>query len=98
MVLKKITYLNKNKKINLIVKPVSNFSTGLMFKRSTPPLLFNLKKEKFFSITALFCKDFLAITLDKNYKLIKSQKVKAGTLKTKLYGQYLIEIIQNYDD
>ena len=44
MVLKKIIYSNKNKKTELIVKPVSNFSTGLMFKKLTVPLLFNLKK------------------------------------------------------
>lgn len=93
MVLKKITYLKNKKKVNLIVKPVSNFSTGLMFKKSTIPLLFNLKKEIFFSITALFCKDFTAITLDKDYNLLQKQKIKGGTLKIKLYGQYLIEII-----
>lgn len=94
MVLKKIIYTDKNKKINLTVKCVSNFSTGLMFRKSRIPLFFNLKKEKYFSITALFCKDFIAITLDKDYHLISQQKIKGGALKIKLYGQYLIEIPQ----
>lgn len=94
MVLKKITYFENNIKKNILVKKVSNFSTGLMLKKSSLPLFFDLGKEKSFSITALLCGNFTAITLDKYYNLLSKTPIKKGRIKKKLYGHYLIEILE----
>ncbi len=92
MVLKKFKYFDSKKK-TILVKKVSVFSSGLMFRKSSVPLLFDLKKEKNFSITAIFCNSFEAILLDKNNKVLKKITVKGGTRKIKCYGKYLLEIM-----
>ena len=48
MVLKKFTYKLRGKNKSINVKPVSVFSTGLMFRKNSPPLLFTLDKERKF--------------------------------------------------
>ena len=63
--LKLFTYTDdKSKEQTIKVKPVSIFSTGLMFKKNSQPLLFDLKHSQRFSIFSLFCKPFRAIWLD----------------------------------
>ena len=80
------------------VKKVSLFSTGLMFKRKSKPLLFDLGKEKFFSITSIFCKPFRVILLDKNCKKKKSFDVLRQRMRIPCYGRYLIEVpLENFD-
>ena len=92
MKLKKFTYKihGKNKTIN--VKPVSVFSTGLMFRKKSPPLLFELNKERNFAIHSFFCKPFTAIWLDKEKKATKIIKVTSARFKIPGKGKYLLEI------
>lgn len=80
----------KIKKIN--VRKVSLFSLGLMFKKKSPALLFDLKKEECFSITSIFCKPFRVILLDKNKKKKKSFDVLNHRMHIPCYGRYLIEV------
>ena len=92
MVLKKFFYYDGNKKITLNVKPVSIFSTGLMFRKSSPVLLFTLSKEKKFSIFSYFCKPFKAIWLDEKKRVTKIEKIKTQRLNIPGRGKYLLEI------
>ena len=49
---------------------------GLMFKgENYSPLLFEFKKDVGYSIHSLFCRDFLAIWLDENNKIIEFKLV-----------------------
>ncbi len=92
MVLSQFEYFDHGNKKILEVKRVSIFSSGLMFRKQSPPLLFTLSKEKKYSITALFCKSFTAITLDKNKNLLKKININGGQRKIRCYGKYLMEL------
>ena len=92
MVLKKFIYFSKGKKKTLMVKPVSTFSTGLLFKKTSPPLLFTLRKSKKFSIFSIFCKPFKAIWLDEKKHVIKFLVVKNWKFNIPGEGKYLLEI------
>ncbi len=92
MRLKKFTYFVKGKKKTIEVKHVSTFSSGLLFRKSSPPLLFTLKKLKKFSIFSLFCKPFKAIWLDEKRNVIKSLDVKTWKFNIPGKGKYLLEI------
>ena len=92
MVLKNFTYTAQGKKKTIKVKPVSTFSTGLMFKDKSPPLLFELNKERKFSIHSFFCRPFTAIWLDKDKKATKIAEAKNWKLKITGKGKYLLEI------
>lgn len=92
MALEKITYYIKGKKKSIYVKKVSPLSTGLLFRKKSPPLLFRWKKEKTFSIFSLFCRPFTAIWLDKNMKATKIVEVKTWRLNILGRGKYLLEI------
>ena len=90
---------NSHGKIERInVKKVSLFSLGLMFKKKSLPLLFDLKKERFFSITSIFCKPFRVILLDKNRKKKRSFDVIKQQMSIPCYGRYLLEVpLSNLD-
>ena len=95
MVLKPLTYTDKNKKININVKPCtsiwSKFS-GLIFKSNSPPLLFVFNKQKTLTIHSLFCKPFKAIWLDEKKTITKQQTITKPLLNISGYGKYLLEI------
>lgn len=94
MKLQKFTYIINKKKKTIQSKPVSIFSTGLMFRKNSPPLLFTLKKQKRFTIFSHFCKPFKAIWLNE-----KKQAVKIANIKNWKFisgkGKYLLEIPLN---
>jgi len=92
MVLEEITYFVNGKKHYATVKKVSILSPGLMLRRSSPPLLFTLSKDKNFSIISLFCKPFRAIWLDENMKSTKVIDVKNWKWRIPGHGKYLLEI------
>ena len=84
------------KKIN--VKKVSSFSPGLMFRKKSPNLLFDLGSEKHVLMHSLFCKPFRIILLDKNKKQRRSFDVFRPKLRIPCYGRYLIEVpLSNLD-
>lgn len=72
----------------------SKFS-GLMFKKSSPPLLFIFNKEKMLTIHSFFCKPFRAIWLNKNKRVTKSVDVLTWKPNISGYGKYLLEIPLN---
>lgn len=92
--LKEITYFikGKKKKISAQIIKYPYISSGLMFKKSSPPLLFPLKKEKKFTISSLFCKSFIAIWLDDKMNATKVVRVKNWTSIITGHGKYLLEI------
>jgi len=95
MVLKEITYTIDGKKKRIKAKIMSSLiekAKGLMFKKTSPPLLFVFSKEKKLSIHSLFCRPFKAIWLDKNMKVTKFIDVKDWRLSITGYGKYLLEI------
>ncbi len=92
MVLKEITYFINGKKKKIKVKKVNPFSSGLLFRKKSPPLLFTLPKEIRFPITSIFCKPFKAIWLDKNMKATQIIDVKTWKWKIPGKGKYLLEI------
>lgn len=99
MVLKKIIYYEGKKKKIIKAKICSSFFckfTGLMFRKSSPPLLFTFRKEKNLSIHSFFCRPFTAIWLDKNMKVTKIVDVKDWRLNLSGKGMYLLEIPKNY--
>jgi uncharacterized membrane protein (UPF0127 family) len=91
MVLETFTYFLGKKKKTIKVKQVSVFSTGLMFRKKSPPLLFNLKKEKKFTIFSYFCKPFTAIWIDDKKYATKTEHIKNWKLSSGK-GKYLLEI------
>ena len=92
MVLEKFSYYRGKKKKTIFVKKVSIFSSGLMFKSKSPALLWELSKDKKFSIISWFCKPFTAIWLDKNRKITKIVDVKTWNFRISGRGKYLLEI------
>ncbi len=92
MRLKSFIYYDGKKKKIIKVKPVSPYSTGLMFKKNSANLLFSLKRERSLDITSLFCLPFRAIWLDKNRKILQSLDVKEQRWRIPGKGMYLVEI------
>ena len=92
MKLENFTYTTHGKRKTIKVKPVSVFSTGLMFRSSSPPLLFKLNKERKFSIHSFFCKPFTAIWLDDKRRATKVENIKNWKSKISGKGKYLLEI------
>ena len=92
--LKEITYYvnGKKKKIHAQIIKHPYISSGLMFRKNSPPLLFPLKKEKSFTISSLFCKPFIAIWLDGKMNATKIVRVKNWTSIITGHGKYLLEI------
>ncbi|MAG39452.1 hypothetical protein CMI41_00590 [Candidatus Pacearchaeota archaeon] len=93
MALNNFTYTDeRNKKRAIKVKRVSVFSTGLMFKRNSSPLLFDMGEYRTFSIHSLFCPRFKALWLDTEKKVVKIIDVKPWKLNLRGEGRYLLEI------
>ena len=92
MVLENFTYTTSGKKKTIKVKQVTTFSTGLMFQKKSPPLLFELNKPRKFSIHSFFCKPFTAIWLNEKKQATKIKNIKNWKLKISGKGKYLLEI------
>jgi hypothetical protein len=92
MVLKEFIYFINGKKKTIRVKKVSIFSPGLLFRRSSTPLLFTLKRKKKFSIFSIFCRPFTAIWLDEDKNAIKILKIKDWRWNIPGEGKYLLEV------
>lgn len=90
--LKKINYYVGRKKYGIQVKKVFFLSSGLLFRKNSPPLLFTLPKKMKFSIGSIFCNPFRAIWLDENMKATKVVDVKKWKWKIDGFGKYLLEI------
>jgi hypothetical protein len=92
MVLKRFSFFIGKKKINLITKKVSIFSFGLMFKKRSPILLWEMTKERNLGIFSLFCRPFVAIWLDKNRRVLKISSIKDWKFAIPGFGEFLLEI------
>ncbi|MBT3642866.1 hypothetical protein HN604_00705 [archaeon] len=92
MNLKKITYYVEGKRKEIYVKKVSIYSSGLMFKKNSPPLLFDQHKNKYLPIISLFCKPFTAIWLDEKMHATQVTDVKKWRWWISGAGKYLLEI------
>jgi len=92
MALKNLIYFVDGKKKKIRAKEVSVFSSGLMFRKKSPPLFFNLGREKKFSITGIFCRPFRAIWLDDKMSSTQVVDVKNGEFRIAGKGRYLLEI------
>ena len=92
--LRPITFFIKGKKRVVLAKKVFNpyLSFGLMFRKNSHPLLFDLKKEKNFAISSLFCKPFIAIWLDEKMHAKRTVRVTNWKLSIPGRGKYLLEI------
>lgn len=93
MVLKKFVYYEGSKKKEIVVKPVSLFSTGLMFRKKSPPLLFTLPNKEIF-FTSLFCRTFFILVINEEKKLVKRIKVSSWKFKIPIKARYVIEILE----
>ena len=95
MVLKNITYFidgkKKKIKVELCDTPLKKFM-GLMFRKDSPPLLFNFNKNKKLVIHSFFCKPFRAIWLDEKMKTTKFIDVEKWRPNFSGKGKYLLEI------
>jgi len=95
MVLKIFVYYNKGKKTKIPVKVCDTIFSkflGLMFRKSSPALLFLFKKEKTLTIHSFFCKPFRAIWLDENKNITKIVDVNNWKMSISGRGKYLLEI------
>jgi uncharacterized membrane protein (UPF0127 family) len=95
MALEKITYYINGKKKTIKAKTLKSAlekGAGLMFQRSSSPLLFIFNKNKTLSIHSLFCKPFKAIWLDDKFHATKIIDVKNWKLNISGHGKYLLEI------
>lgn len=94
--LKKFTFYEEGKEKEISVKQVSQFSTGLMFRRKSPPLLFDFGRfRNNLSIFSLFCKPFEALWLDEEKRVIKRLKITKWKWWIPGEGRYLLEIPLN---
>ena len=95
MVLKNITYSidgkKKKLKVELCDTPLKKFM-GLMFRKNSPPLLFNFNKNKKLSIHSFFCEPFRAIWLDEKMRATKFVNVKNWRPNFSGKGMYILEI------
>ena len=95
MALKKITYFIEGKKKTIKVKVCDTFlkkSLGLMFKKTSPPLLFTFDKNKKLSIHSFFCKPFKAIWLDDKMHATKVSNIDNWRLNISGKGKFLLEV------
>lgn len=90
--LENFTYYEGKKKKNIKVKKVSVFSSGLMFRKNSPPLLFELGKVRDIPITSIFCNPFIAYFLDDKKKVIKKIIVTRWKFRIPGRGKYLLEV------
>lgn len=98
MVLTNFEYYDMKNKKNVRVKKVSVFSSGLMFRKHSPPLLFTLKNETPTAFTSIFCKKFYMIVLDKNKNVVDKIYFNRWKWKINCRGMYFIEFLGVPDD
>lgn len=85
MSLKDFSFVHKGKKINLKVKECKDWlskGVGLMFKKTSPCLLFVFNTSKKRAIHSLFCKPFVGVWLDED-KIVDVKMVRPW--KTAVY-------------
>lgn len=92
MVLEKFSFYIGKKRKSLLVKKVCVFSPGLVGRKNSPALLWEVRRERNLDIFSLFCRPFIAIWLDKNKKALKIASVKNWKLRIPGFGKYLLEI------
>lgn len=95
MVLESFTYYRGKKKFSIKVKPCKSIwskASGLMFRKSSPPLLFILSRNQSLTIHSFFCKPFKAIWIDDKKQITKEETVKTWKPFILGYGKYLLEI------
>ena len=93
MVLRTVAYFVNGKKKKIRVKVCNPYlSLGLMFKRNSPPILFDLKKSKNFTISSIFCRPFVAIWLDEEMQATRILKIRSWNMSFSGFGKYLLEI------
>ena len=95
MPLKTFTYYDNKKKIEIKVRPCKTILSkfrGLMFRKTSPPLLFIFNKEKQLTIHSFFCKPFKAIWLDKEKRVTKTEIINKPKPYISGKGKYLLEI------
>jgi hypothetical protein len=97
MALTRIDYIDEGKKRNIFVKKVPFYSIGLIFKKRSSPLMFELKDEKCLGFTSVFCKKFYMIVLDKNKKVVDKIYFDKWKIKVNCCGKYFIEIMEIND-
>ncbi len=97
MVLKKFSYIDNGKIKIILLKKVPAFSTGLMFKRKSPPILFKLKNNQKISFTSIFCRNFYMIILDENRCVVDKIFFNKWRMKVNCYGKYFIESLNKID-
>ncbi len=94
MVLEIFTYYNAGKKTKIpvkVCKTIWSKTRGLMFKKSSPALLFLFNKEKTLTIHSFFCRPFRAIWLDSKKNVTKIEDVKTWKTSISGRGKYLLE-------
>jgi len=92
--LKSFTYVEGKKKKSIKVEVCDTFwkkFSGLMFRKSSPPLLFPFSKETTLSIHSLFCKPFIAIWIDSKKRVTKKKFINYPWLNFSGRGKYLLE-------
>lgn len=94
--MKNLIFEYKKKKVSLTVKECKTMFSrmhGLMFKKNSPPLLFDFKKSVNIPIHSFFCKPFIAIWLD-GKKIVDKKYIKPWRfyIKPKKKFDKLIEI------
>jgi len=93
--MKKFIFYENGRKREIKVQEVPIFSTGLMFKRKSPPLLWDFGKERKISIHSFFCMPFTAIWINKKKKAVKTEKIKKWKISISGFGRYLLEAPKN---
>ncbi len=93
--LQTFTYYKNGRKIKISVEVCDTIwkkFRGLMFRQTSPALLFPFKKNQTFSIHSFFCKPFKAIWLDDKKRVTKEITVLKQKPYFEGYGKYLLEI------
>jgi uncharacterized membrane protein (UPF0127 family) len=98
MVLERFLFFIGGKKFEIGIKRCESIwskLSGLMFKKSSPALLFIFSKERELTIHSFFCAPFIAIWLDKNLAATKIEKIEKWGINFSGRGKYLLEIPSN---
>jgi len=102
MVVKDFTFKIKSEEFTIKVKPCNTIlskTTGLMFRKNSPPLLFTFKKPTNQPIHSFFCLPFIAIWFLEN-KVTELRHIKPNQLSIKPKQKFtrLLEIPSNNKD
>jgi len=95
MGLENFEYFQDKRKFTIKVRPCNSLwskASGLMFRKSSPPLLFILSRNQSLVIHSFFCKPFKAIWIDDKMRVTKEEIVNNWKPFITGYGKYLLEI------